>query len=104
MSDSLRTRIAGLQQMHIPIDYAGYIECSCGVECKPDHGGIDVAEQMWGEHVADAVIAALGLCEEFGALDDQDGGVLADAREELLPLYPKETIKRRFITDWEAHG
>ena len=51
--------------------------------------------------LADAVIAALGLREEFGALDDYDGGLLADTREELLPLHAKETIKRRFITDWE---
>ena len=60
-TDSLRDRIAGLQRFHIPVDYAGYIECSCGTECKPDHGGIDVAEQMWGEHVADAVIAELDM-------------------------------------------
>lgn len=62
MTDDLRTRIADLARFHIPVDYAGYIECSCGTECKPDHGGgMDVAEQMWGEHVADAVIAALNL-------------------------------------------
>jgi len=57
--DDLRTRISDVQLTHIPVDYAGYIDCSCGVECKPEHGGIDVAEQMWGEHVADAVIREL---------------------------------------------
>ena len=59
MSDNLRTRIIEVQLSHIPIDYAGGIECACGTECQPQHGGIDVAEQMWADHVADAVIEAL---------------------------------------------
>lgn len=88
----LRDRIAAALIEH---QRQGVQHCLCGWG-KLGHSHPD--------HVADAVIAALGLREEFGALDDQDGGVLADAREELLPLYPKETIKRRFITDWEAHG
>ena len=59
VTDQLRDRIAAVQHFHIPVDYAGYIECSCGVECKPKHGGIDVAEQLWDDHVADAVIEAV---------------------------------------------
>lgn len=73
MSDSLRDRIAGLARFHIPVDYAGYIECSCGTECKPDHGGIDVAEQMWGDHLADAVIAELRDWDLIDQLIDAAG-------------------------------
>lgn len=50
--------------------------------------------------VADAVIAALQLREEWGALDEEDNGFLADTRDELRPC-PGETIKRRHITAWE---
>lgn len=57
--DDLRTRIAELQRAHMPIDYAGGIDCTCGDNFHPDHGGIDVAEPLWAAHVADAVIAAL---------------------------------------------
>ena len=57
---SLRDRIAAVHESHVPMDYAGYIECGCGTECRA-HGGIDVAEQLWAAHVADAVIAELGL-------------------------------------------
>lgn len=94
MTDSLRDRIAAAISSHnmrlqSPKRGAMWV-CQCGT-----------LSPRYADHLADAVIAALGLREEFGALDDQDGGVLADAREELLPLYPKETIKRRFITDWE---
>jgi hypothetical protein len=49
--------------------------------------------------LADAVIDALGLRREWGALDDNDEGVLADARDELKP-WGVETIKTRWITDW----
>lgn len=69
MTDSLRDRIAAVQLSHIPIDYAGGIECACGTECQPQHGGIDVAEQMWADHVADALIAEiyeLRGCDECG--------------------------------------
>jgi hypothetical protein len=48
---------------------------------------------------ADAVIEALGLRPEWGALDATDSGVLADTREELKPC-PRETIKTRYITEW----
>lgn len=52
------------------------------------------------ELIADAVIAALGLREEWGALDEQDGGFLADTREELT-VGRGETLKHRYITEWE---
>lgn len=57
----LRTRIAELQRAHMPIDYAGGIDCTCGDNFHPDHGGIDVAEPLWAAHVADAVIRELDL-------------------------------------------
>ena len=91
MSD-LRDRIAGLQRFHIPVDYAGYIECSCGTECKPDHGGIDVAEQMWGEHVADAVIAELGL-----RMQRQSGDIV-----NLIEGDDINYARHRYVTDWKA--
>lgn len=50
--------------------------------------------------LADAVIAALGLREEWGALDEEDSGFLADSREELKPR-SGETVKRRYVTEWE---
>lgn len=50
--------------------------------------------------IADAVIAELGLRREWGALDDEGNGTLADTREELVPVYGLETIKTRWITDW----
>lgn len=52
--------------------------------------------------IADAVIAELGLRREWGALDDEDNGTLADTREALTPPWGGETIKHRWITDWEA--
>lgn len=52
--------------------------------------------------IADAVIAELGLRREWGALDDEDNGSLADSREELSPPWDGETIKSRWITDWEV--
>lgn len=50
--------------------------------------------------MADAVIRELGLREEFGALDADDSGALYDIRDEIK-LCRGETIKRRYITDWE---
>lgn len=57
----------------------------------------------WDENcliLADAVIEALSLRREWGALDDNDEGVLADTREELKP-WGAETVKGRWITDWQ---
>lgn len=55
---------------------------------------------------ADAVIAELGLRDEWGALDHDMGGVLADTREEITaqPLHHSERIMHRYITDWTADG
>jgi len=38
-----------------------------------DHGGIDVAEQMWGDHLADAVIAELRDWDLIDQLIDAAG-------------------------------
>ena len=51
------------------------------------------------ETIADAMINKLGLRPEWGSLDEEDGGVLADTREELK-TWPGETVKRRYITPW----
>jgi len=88
MSD-LRTRIAGLARFHIPFDYAGGLDCGCGMDFKPDRGGIDVADQMWAEHVADKVIEELGLQRQSGWADEAITlGAPADSH--------------RYITDWIA--
>lgn len=54
-------------------------------------------------NAANAVIRELGLREEFGALDADDSGALYDSRDEIK-LCRGETIKRRYITEWEADG
>ena len=56
-------------------------------------------DQSWFTHLAGALITELGLHPEWGALDDENGGTLADTREELK-AWPGETIKRRYITEW----
>lgn len=54
------------------------------------------------DHLADAVIRELQLRPEWGALDGEDNGTLADTREELKP-WPGETVKCRYITGWANH-
>ena len=50
-------------------------------------------------HATD-IIAKLGLKQEWGALDGEDNGFLADSRDELKPS-PREAIKTRWITSWQ---
>jgi hypothetical protein len=80
MSDTLRDRIAKV--------IADYLD----------------GELNWGDdlapYLADAVIEALGLHIEWGALDEQDGGLIADSRDKLLPLHNRECIKSRYVTEW----
>lgn len=91
MSDNLRDRIAAVLNRHKTADvYDEWADCQCG------HVGT-----RWDDHVADAVIEALGLRREWGALDDNDEGALAEDRDDLRP-WPSETIKCRWITDWEV--
>lgn len=54
------------------------------------------------DDLADAVIQALGLRIEYGALDHTDSGRLSDDND-LTPL-PGEIMKTRYITDWHPHG
>ena len=58
---NLHNLISDVQLTHSPIDYAGGIECSCGEDFQPEHGGIDVAEAMWADHVAGAVMEMLTI-------------------------------------------
>lgn len=60
---------------------------------------LDTPNQL-DKHLAQAIITNLGLREEWGSLNEDDGGFLADTREELKP-WDGETIKKRYITDWE---
>lgn len=68
----------------LAIRYGGSTQAQLTIDCGP---------------LADAVIEVLGLRREWGALDDNDEGVLADARDELKP-WGAETVKTRYITDW----
>jgi hypothetical protein len=90
----LRTKIAGILADGLAADtvdqllavrYGGGTEMQIVIDCKP---------------LAEAVIKALGLHQEWGALDDNDEGVLTDTREELKP-WGTETIKYRWITKWQ---
>ena len=76
MSDTLRTRIAA----------------------AIEHGISDTGPGSF-DAVADTVIKELGLRPEWGALDGNNEGVLADTPGELTPL-SGEKLKRRYITDW----
>ena len=93
MKDDLRDRIAAVlvdaltadtADQLLAICYGGGTRAQITVDCAP---------------LADAVIEALGLRREWGALDAHDEGVLADTREELKP-WGTETIKTRYITGW----
>jgi len=57
------------------------------------------------EEIAEAVIDRLGLHQEWGLLDNEDGGSLYDTRGEALKAHrlPGETLKTRWITDWHPH-
>lgn len=88
MSDNLRTRIAELQRAHMPIDYAGGIDCTCGDNFHPDHGGIDVAEPLWAAHLADAVIREV-LTPEF--LADMMIAAVQQAADDPSPYNPPAT-------------
>jgi len=68
----------------LAIRYGGGTQAQLIIDCGP---------------LADAVIDALGLRREWGALDDNDEGVLSDTRDDLTP-WGVETIKTRWITDW----
>ena len=64
MTDSLRDRIAAVQKAHI----FGLVECSCGYQIDSIHPSSPDwktdAECDWADHVADAVIKALGMTIE----------------------------------------
>jgi hypothetical protein len=65
MSDSLRDRIATVIYAHDCWDYAGGLECRCGSQFTFDDSDVNGdAIKPWADHVADAVIAELGLEEE----------------------------------------
>jgi hypothetical protein len=68
----------------LAIRYGGGTQAQLTVDCGP---------------LADAVIEVLGLRREWGAIDDNDEGVLADTCDELTP-WDSETVKTRWITDW----
>jgi hypothetical protein len=66
MSDSLRDRIAAVVYAHDCWDYAGGLECRCDSQFTFDDSDVNGdAIKPWADHVADAVIAELGLRQEW---------------------------------------
>lgn len=55
------------------------------------------------QEIANAVIDRLGLYQEWGLLDHEDGGILYDNRGQAMTAQhlPGETLKTRWITDWQ---
>jgi hypothetical protein len=100
MSDSLRDRIAAVQAQHHHWDYAGDLTCACG-ESFGKETGWEVAVQEWAEHVADAVIAELGLREEREDVASFQPGEIDDS---MMPPRLKGrlvwTPSHRYITEW----
>lgn len=85
MSD-LRDRIAAVQARHHHWDYAGALACACGQEFgRFANDGWESAVKGWSYHVADAVIADLGL-QRASKPNDYDH-----------VQYPPGD---RYITDW----
>ena len=86
----LRDRIAAVLIAH-PDQLTG--EC-CGGQ------GFTHVDQ-WAKHVAELVIAELGLQPEYGHLDETDSGIIADTIPELGEPCPGETLRHRYITPWK---
>ena len=83
MTDSLRDRIAAaLGNVEVVLD------------------GWDYLNETSKFLLADAVIAALGLRREWGSACSW---APAQRREELK-LMPGETVKSRYVTEWEDAG
>jgi hypothetical protein len=82
VSDDLRARIAAVQLHHYPVECAGYVRCGCGANFVPWSG----AKAAWGNHLADAVIAELGLQQEESA---------------MRPGWEGTTFTR-YVTEWET--
>ena len=85
---SLRDRIAAVQRKHRECQWDDDT-CTCGHD--GDHPG----------HVADAVIAELGLEREFSIGDDDGGRVLWLDGEEPVTPREGEVVQVRWITPWE---
>lgn len=66
--------------------------------------GVLVYRNEW-KPIADAVIAELGLRQEWGIKerDEPEPGWLGDTREELTgKVRPGEQLMHRHVTDWKA--
>jgi hypothetical protein len=88
LTDGLRTYITSLlDEIYFPN------EAGCGnTRLEPSQLSVTAA---------DTIIREMGLHQEWGALDDNDEGVLSDTREDLKP-WGTETIKSRWITEWQV--
>jgi hypothetical protein len=94
MTDNLRDRIAAVQRQHM---WGTAQRCICGGHREPStHPG----------HVADAVIAELGLRQEWAVADLDGDHVYVGTVEENADKYtvqPGDHKETRYVTEWEPN-
>ena len=97
---SLRDRIAAILHAHtLAENDPVFWRCCCTAysdSFKDDYIAHDA-------HVADAVLAELGLRREWGIREatEPEPGWLSDTRDDFPPQRPGETRMTRYITAWE---
>lgn len=109
----IRDRIAAVLGSHDAYDYAGGLECRCG-SFRDGCGG--TATGGWYRHLADTVIEALGLRQEWRADLGYDGYSNCDDVDEATELVndwnhalgadirdgEQAIALHRYVTDWTA--
>jgi hypothetical protein len=63
--------------------------------------GSGINSSQLSRDAAEALIQELKIRPEWGSLDENNDGILADTKEELSTVTKHETIKSRYITEWE---
>lgn len=99
VTDSLRDRVAAVQRAH-QLGRNEHLQtaCSCGWQSStPGNTSIE-----HNDHVAYAVIAALGLKHEHRSLGDGEGGVSINYKTGKRTSHFRPcTRQHRYVTEWE---